>query len=290
MPPQEIQKNTFLIRYSGPLLDTDFLDIKSMEGFTDLSTSHRNVVIRVNSPIRPSSLRRLVELFNMGKPNEESQVVLRGEITTLSRNDGETLQRSEFYRRIREAEERHDPTYFKWPRTLAERKQARVQKALHVEKGAVPKKRVAPKKVAVVDETESDEEFGIESFEEPVGAGFGAPKAKSGPAAPRLVSAARSLCSMGGVMAQNARCNELLAKIRRLEAEKKALEEGNRALEADNRSLEAGMRTLEAEKAAWGVEKALYENLVEALKSHLRDNEAHYRDFYAATGVVPGET
>ena len=67
----------------------------------------------------------------------------------------------------------------------------------------------------------------------------------------------------------------------------RVLGEGMKTLEADKRVMEAEMRTLEVERAAWGVEKALYESLVEALKSNLRDNEARYRDFYAAVSIVP---
>lgn len=143
--------------YNGPALDTDFFDIKSVEGFTDTATGYKNVVIRTNSPLRPSSLKRLINAYNEGKTNEKLQIVLRAqsevddEIMTLSRKSGESLPKNGFYHRILAAKERGDPTYVMWPGTTAEKKQARLQKALYMDK--VPPPRKQGESGSPVDET-----------------------------------------------------------------------------------------------------------------------------------------
>ena len=139
---QEIQKYVFFIKYSGSNgFDEDFkktLGIKRYESFVDVMDSYVNAVITTHVPMRPLSVKRIIEGYNEARPKDK-QIILRAhsavedEIMTLSRKEGETLKKSCFYRRIIAAKERNDPSYRIWPGNSEEVKNRNLNKELHID-------------------------------------------------------------------------------------------------------------------------------------------------------------
>lgn len=119
----------------------EFFDVKQYEFFVDTQTSYHNVLVITNGTYRPSTFQNKINAFNESRLSDLSKITLRALseadqdnlIMTISKKDGDTLQKNGFYQRIREAKERGDPSYVYWPASHAEKKRARLLAGLHVE-------------------------------------------------------------------------------------------------------------------------------------------------------------
>ena len=140
---QETRKNNFLFVYSGPTPDANArqdLDIKHFECFKDPSTSYVNAVIITNGRYRVSSFQAKLEQINASRLSENNKFILRkqsevdDEIMVLERSDGITTLKKHFlYKRIQDAKNREDPTYYKWPNTDEEYIERKTIKELHID-------------------------------------------------------------------------------------------------------------------------------------------------------------
>ena len=119
-------------RIQGELVDV--LDIYRLEGCVDSRLSYNKVVIFTRNQYRASTLKRKIEQYNSTKLCESNKLILRSQsaydddIMTFSRNDGESVHNSGFYKSIVD-----DATHYSWTRDSAEIKKVKLDKQLHID-------------------------------------------------------------------------------------------------------------------------------------------------------------